>query len=323
MSEIDYYQLLGINPSATVDEIRDAYRKLARRHHPDSNPEWEDDVQANRQMAQLNTAYATLRDPARRAEYDRQRWERLEQRTQRARYYEQAQARTHETPYQRAYQQTQEYVHRWRRSSGEDPFVEPPGGWPQLVFVPSSLGPAVGGGFLLLVSVFIWMALLADSVVLPVILFGSLSFIGGVLLVMAALPYFQGYIVLTQDRLIEYPTFGLWAPREYRYDQICDVQEQVFRHKSSVTYAVTISYFKQDASGRWDVTRYHGRRLMQVRDHYALLHALRVRARARKFPFSKPAWSALLIEQGQLIGMGVAAVLFLIIFILMMVTNTK
>lgn len=324
VSEVDYYQLLGIKPTATLDEIRSAYRKLARRYHPDSNPEWEDDVQANRRMAQLNEVYATLRDPARRAEYDHQRWARIQQRTQHVRYYEQARART-QPIYQSGYGQTytQAGARTQRQQPRADPFAEPPGGWPQLVFVPPSAVSVLAGVILLLMSLLSW-ALLTIPFNWSGVLIGATTFIAGALFLMAAMPYFQGYIVLTKDRLIEYPTFGLWAPREFRYEQICDVQEQVFRSKSGVTRYVLISYFKKDTSGRWDVTRYYGKRLMRVQDHYALLHALRVRARARKFLYSKPTFGAVLIELGQLTGMLAGMLIFLIVVITMaFLKNTR
>jgi len=70
----DYYAALGVSPTANRDEIRAAYRRLARRHHPDVNPSYEDDVAATEYMRHLNAAYAILNDPQRRADYDRQRW---------------------------------------------------------------------------------------------------------------------------------------------------------------------------------------------------------------------------------------------------------
>lgn len=70
----DCYAILGVPPTASRDEIRAAYRRLALRHHPDVNPPDEDEVAANEFMRQLNAAYEVLNAPRRRAAYDRQRW---------------------------------------------------------------------------------------------------------------------------------------------------------------------------------------------------------------------------------------------------------
>jgi molecular chaperone DnaJ len=59
-----HYETLGVRPDATAAEIRDAYRALARQHHPDRGPV---DPGA---MAAINEAYRVLGDPARRAVYD-------------------------------------------------------------------------------------------------------------------------------------------------------------------------------------------------------------------------------------------------------------
>ena len=69
----DYYEILGIAAGVSQQEIRDAYRKLAFRFHPDRN---KDDPAASERMKALNEAYATLSDPNKRAEYDsfRQRY---------------------------------------------------------------------------------------------------------------------------------------------------------------------------------------------------------------------------------------------------------
>ncbi|KAL7548268.1 hypothetical protein ACHAWF_011560, partial [Thalassiosira exigua] len=61
------YDLLGVPPSATQSEIRSAYRRTARKIHPDKNP---DDPDAPRKFRELGAAYRTLSDPARREEYD-------------------------------------------------------------------------------------------------------------------------------------------------------------------------------------------------------------------------------------------------------------
>jgi hypothetical protein len=70
----DYYAVLGVSPAASRDEIRAAYRRLARRHHPDVKPTGEDAAAANESMRQLNKAYEVLNAPEQRAAYDRQRW---------------------------------------------------------------------------------------------------------------------------------------------------------------------------------------------------------------------------------------------------------
>lgn len=62
----DYYQTLGVAKAATADEIKKAFRKLARQHHPDISKA----ADATARMAELNEANAVLSDPARRAAYD-------------------------------------------------------------------------------------------------------------------------------------------------------------------------------------------------------------------------------------------------------------
>jgi hypothetical protein len=66
---VDYYQVLGVSRSAAVSEIKSAYRKLARKHHPDVNRGSE---KAARDFAMLSLAYHTLIDPQERAFHDRQ-----------------------------------------------------------------------------------------------------------------------------------------------------------------------------------------------------------------------------------------------------------
>jgi hypothetical protein len=65
---IDYYKVLGVKSNATEAEIKSAYRKLARKSHPDLNP----DSEAGRKFAMLSKAYHTLHDPQERAYYDEQ-----------------------------------------------------------------------------------------------------------------------------------------------------------------------------------------------------------------------------------------------------------
>src|SRR4051794_16163198 len=63
----DFYAVLGVRPEASDAEIRRAYRRLARRHHPGINP---GDGAAEALFQQISQAYETLTDPERRRQYD-------------------------------------------------------------------------------------------------------------------------------------------------------------------------------------------------------------------------------------------------------------
>ena len=65
--EKDYYADLGVPSTATADEIKKAYRKLARTHHPDANP---GDPKAEERFKEISAAYDVLADDKRPAEYD-------------------------------------------------------------------------------------------------------------------------------------------------------------------------------------------------------------------------------------------------------------
>lgn len=67
MDFVDYYKILGVNKTATPAEIKDAYRKLARKCHPDLNP---NDKDAKIKFQEINEANAVLSDPEKRKKYD-------------------------------------------------------------------------------------------------------------------------------------------------------------------------------------------------------------------------------------------------------------
>ena len=93
MAYIDYYKILGLDKSATQEDIKKAYRKLARKHHPDLNP---DNKEAEKRFKEINEANEVLSNPENRAKYDKygENWK-------------------HGEEYEKAQQQQQQY-----RSSG-------------------------------------------------------------------------------------------------------------------------------------------------------------------------------------------------------------
>ena len=64
----DPYDVLGVSRTASEDDIKKAYRKLAKSYHPDRNAS---DPKAKDKFAEINTAYEILRDAAKRAQFDR------------------------------------------------------------------------------------------------------------------------------------------------------------------------------------------------------------------------------------------------------------
>ena len=67
MDFIDYYQVLGVSKTASDEEIKKAYRKMARKLHPDLNP---NDKEAHKKFQQVNEANEVLSDPEKRKKYD-------------------------------------------------------------------------------------------------------------------------------------------------------------------------------------------------------------------------------------------------------------
>ena len=64
----DYYEVLGVSKNATEDEIKKAYRKLAKKYHPDANPNNKEEAEAK--FKEVNEAYENLSDPQKRKMYD-------------------------------------------------------------------------------------------------------------------------------------------------------------------------------------------------------------------------------------------------------------
>ncbi len=88
MTFIDYYKILGIEKKATAGDIKSAYRKLARKYHPDLNPK---DADAKRNFQQINEANEVLSDPEKRKKYDKygKDWKNAEQFENAKQYQEQ------------------------------------------------------------------------------------------------------------------------------------------------------------------------------------------------------------------------------------------
>lgn len=78
MEFIDYYSVLGLEKGASQQEIKKAYRKLARKYHPDLNP---NDTSAQQKFQQINEAHEVLSDPEKRKKYDQygEQWQHADQ----------------------------------------------------------------------------------------------------------------------------------------------------------------------------------------------------------------------------------------------------
>lgn len=88
MAYIDYYKILGVGKNASADDIKKAYRKLARKLHPDLNP---NDKESHRKFQELNEANEVLSDPEKRAKYDKygKNWKQGEEYEKAQQQYEQ------------------------------------------------------------------------------------------------------------------------------------------------------------------------------------------------------------------------------------------
>lgn len=69
MKNVDHYQILGVERRAAPEEIRNAFRRLAKKHHPDVS---EEKTQSTLQMQRINAAYQVLQDKEERRKYDAQ-----------------------------------------------------------------------------------------------------------------------------------------------------------------------------------------------------------------------------------------------------------
>ena len=67
MDKRDYYEVLGVSKTASDDEIKSAYRKLAKKYHPDLNP---NNKEAEKSFKDVNEAYSILSDKDKRQRYD-------------------------------------------------------------------------------------------------------------------------------------------------------------------------------------------------------------------------------------------------------------
>lgn len=97
MEFVDYYKILGIDKNATEKEIKNAYRKLARKYHPDLHP---NDKEAKVKFQQINEANEVLSDPEKRTKYDQygKDWKHAEE-FEKARSYQQQSSQSHSTGY--------------------------------------------------------------------------------------------------------------------------------------------------------------------------------------------------------------------------------
>lgn len=112
MSELDYYEILGVNKTCSAEELKKSYRKLAMQYHPDRNP---DDKDAEEKFKQINGAHETLSDPSKRAKYD----EKLEAKMRSQRESEDAERYRAEYERNRAAEEAERYHNKYERYRAE------------------------------------------------------------------------------------------------------------------------------------------------------------------------------------------------------------
>lgn len=89
MDFVDYYKVLGIDKSASTKDVKNAYRKLARKYHPDLNP---NNQEAKLNFQQINEAHEVLSDPEKRKKYDQygKDWQHADEFEKQKQYYNQS-----------------------------------------------------------------------------------------------------------------------------------------------------------------------------------------------------------------------------------------
>jgi hypothetical protein len=307
MAKVDYYRVLGLQPTATREEVRRAYRRLARRLHPDVDPERKDEARATQRMVRLNEAYAVLADPARRAAYDAQRlasrvatgWEDGQAGSAGPRVWERGQAGKAE-PRAGAGPQS-DYAGK------PDPRAAPGTGWrqgglPMVVLAPSPDRQARRTVLaVLLTAAGIYGANLTVSRgSLLGVLMMAVGLLSGAMCALAVMPTFHGRLVLTHDALIEHASFGLTGERAYGYEQICEVHWRA-KHGLTASTRILIDYYTHDRLGRLRTEWYESKWLMPVDDPHTLYAVLRERAAAQKYEWSRPSWRAVIVQARELV----------------------
>ena len=119
---IDYYELLQVAPTASTEEVRKAFRRLAKQYHPDlqQHKSEADQREAQRRFVQLTQAYETLSHSAKRQAYDLQ-WRRTTQQAKRSQTHQKASTNTSSSQTRkRSYERPREDFTDFAETSLED-----------------------------------------------------------------------------------------------------------------------------------------------------------------------------------------------------------